>query len=272
MDAKQLIESGLLETYAMGLASAEEAKLVVEMVARYPEVKAELSAIEESLENFDRKNAVEPPAHLKEEILAGVSGSQFPVSGNGKRESKIVELQPKSNQFYKLAAMAASVALIFGIFYVQRLKEDVENLQNEVASINEDRVAMTIALRNSDSFATKLQNDIALLSKPGMKSIELKGMADVAPDAKAMAYANTSTGEVYLEIMNLPETPEGMQYQFWGIVDGKPVDAGMITFDEFAFTMREMKVVPNTTAYAISLEPKGGSQSPTGKIYVMGNS
>jgi anti-sigma-K factor RskA len=113
------------------------------------------------------------------------------------------------------------------------------------------------------------QNELAILKKPQMKAIELKGM-EPAPDAKAMVYANTTSGEVYLELVNLPAAPEGMQYQFWGIVDGKPVDAGMIELNADTAGMHAMKPVPNAVAYAISLEKKGGSPQPEGKIYVMG--
>ena len=127
-----------------------------------------------------------------------------------------------------------------------------------------------------DSLAKTLGNEknillaqVDLLKKPGMSSVELKGM-EVAPDAKAMAYANTKTGEVYLEIMHLPAAPDGMQYQFWGIVDSKPVSAGMIPLTGDTTGIHPMTKVVNASAYAISLEPMGGSQQPTGKIYVMG--
>lgn len=295
MNSREFIESGVLETYVMGLATAEEAKLVAEMTARYPEVKAELEAIEVTIEKFDRLNAVAPPAHLKAEILAQVSGSQFPVSGstnfvssststplsidsvgNKERGANIRSLNgsehgpPKQSNFFKYAAGVALILLLGSVYYNYTLSSKLNEAKNKV-----DNLDYAYYLRSSrahlDSLTIQELNDqIALLSTPGMKSIELKGM-DVAPDAKAMAYANTKTGEVYLEIMNLPAVPEGMQYQFWGIVEDKPVDAGMIPLEGDLSGIHPMTTVPNANAYAISLEPKGGSEQPTGKIYVMGN-
>jgi anti-sigma-K factor RskA len=262
----------------MGLASAEEAKLVADMVARYPEVKAELKVIEDSMENFDQKNAVEPPAHLKEKILAKVSGTPFPVSGN--HETKVVSIAPqKQSNVLKYAAAIAIILLTGSVLYNLSLSNKLNEQETAMAQSKntQDSILRSAKQRDSiiENYAMRIDNmvqEMTILKAPGMKSIELKGMQDVAPDAKAMAYANTTTGEVYLEIRNLPEAPEGMQYQFWGIVGGTPVNAGMIALDSDTYGIHSMTAVPNAVAYAISLEPKGGSPSPTGKIYVMGNS
>ncbi len=257
----------------MGHATEQEAKLVVEMAARYTEVKEELNAIEAAMENFDRQNAVEPPAHLKAKVLAKVSGSQFSVSGSGdgKSEAKVIELTPWSNRTLQYAAAILFLLFSGSVIYILLLREDLNSSEHTVAALDNKNDSLKAELTNQYYAIVNLSEDIALLKKPSMKSIELKGM-EVAPDAKAMVYANTTSGEVYLELVNLPPAPEGMQYQFWGIVDGKPVDAGMIPIDGDLSGIHPMKTVLNTTAYAISLEPKGGSQQPTGKIYVMGNS
>ena len=57
----------------------------------------------------------------------------------------------------------------------------------------------------------------------------------------------------------------------WTIVDGKPVDMGMIDA-EFSNRLLPMKASsPNAVAFAITLEKEGGSPSPTmEEMYVMG--
>lgn len=261
----------------MGLASAEEAKQVAEMAARYPEVKAELDAIEASMENFDQQNAVEPPPHLKQQILSKISAVQTPVSGERetKKETKVVSIAPPAqNNFFKYAAGVALVLLVGSAAYIftlsSRLNESEERIASLEGGLREARTADSV-MTIMEQQMTAARNELAILKSPSMKTIELKGM-EAAPDAKAMVYANTTTGDSYLEIMNLPAAPEGMQYQFWGIVDGKPVDAGMIPLEGDTAGIHPMKTIPNAVAYAISLEPKGGSQQPQGKIYAMGNS
>lgn len=276
----------------MGLATEQEAKLVADMVARYPEVKSELLAIEESMEEFDQRNAVEPPAHLKSQIIGKISDNELRISDSrsatvvsgvvGKKEAEKVRTlegstygQAKQNNFYKYAAAIAFILLIGGAWYIVQLSsmlnESNSQLMSMKGALREARVSDSLVTLMEQQL-TAANKELNILKSPSMKVIELKGM-EVAPDAKAMAYANTSSGEVYLEIMNLPPAPEGMQYQFWGIVDGKPVDAGMIPLEENELAgIHPMKTIPNSQAYAISLEPKGGSQQPQGKIYVMGTS
>ena len=271
----------------MGLASEQEAKQVAEMAARYPEVKAELEAVEASMEKFDKQNEVEPPAHVKTKILSQigstvqgstVQGSPSAVPGaeeRGKVRSlnDTVDTAQKQSSFFKYAAAVVFVLLVGSGIYILTLSSRIDEVETELTStkmaLNEMRVSDSMMTIMNEQL-TAANQQLEILKKPSMKAVELKGM-EAAPDAKAMAYANVSTGEVYLEIMNLPAAPEGMQYQFWGIVDGKPVDAGMIPLDDTT-GIHAMTTVKNAVAYAISLEPKGGSQQPQGKIYVMGNS
>jgi len=287
VDSKTFIESGALEAYVMGLATEQEAKLVMEMAAQYAEVKTELLAIEDAMRVFDGKNAVTPPVELKAKILARIGSSEFRVSGSassstvGNAES---ETQPKvrrlndaanaavakQSPFFKYAAAVALLLLIVSAYYNYSLSNKLDETTKQVAEIQAQNDQLNSTMASADSSVKKMIAEIMLLKTPAMKSVELKGM-EVAPEAKAMVYANTQSGEVYLELVNLPPAPDGMQYQFWGIVDGKPVDAGMIPLDGNLSGIHPMKTVTNSTAYAISLEPKGGSQQPQGKIYVLGN-
>jgi anti-sigma-K factor RskA len=66
----------------------------------------------------------------------------------------------------------------------------------------------------------------------------------------------------------MDKIPPGKQYQLWAIVDGKPVDAGMVGDCE---GLCKMKVINRAEAFAITLEKEGGSSAPTlTAMYVMG--
>ena len=69
---------------------------------------------------------------------------------------------------------------------------------------------------------------------------------------------------------NLPSVPEGMQYQLWAIIDGKPVDAGMISTEKGIYHIQKMKSFGRAEAFAITLEKAGGSPTPTmDQMYVI---
>ena len=103
--------------------------------------------------------------------------------------------------------------------------------------------------------------------------VSLDGLP-AAPEAAAKIFWMKNTGEVYIDASNLPEAPAGMQYQVWGIVDGKPVDGGMIitTKNEDKFRIHKMKSFGNlkVQAFAVTLETTGGNPTPKGDMYVMG--
>ena len=70
-------------------------------------------------------------------------------------------------------------------------------------------------------------------------------------------------------VNKMPQPSQGKQYQLWALVDGKPVDAGMV--DANCTTVCKMKNIPKAQAFAITLEKAGGSPSPTMEaMYVFG--
>ena len=101
--------------------------------------------------------------------------------------------------------------------------------------------------------------------------VSLKPMPNV-PDGAARIYWMQDTHEVYIDPSNLPKAPEGMQYQFWGIVDGKPVSGGMITTlkDGKTVHVQKMKSFGKAEAFAVSLEKAGPEKPAPSTVYVMG--
>ncbi|MEO6221544.1 MAG: hypothetical protein ABIO81_14010, partial [Ginsengibacter sp.] len=73
MNIKDTISSGLLELYALGLASPEQTDEVETIIAQHHEVKLELEEIQKSLETYAQAHAVEPPASVREKIFSRVT-------------------------------------------------------------------------------------------------------------------------------------------------------------------------------------------------------
>ncbi len=104
------------------------------------------------------------------------------------------------------------------------------------------------------------QEYIQFLASNQTEKIVLAGVPE-KPNAKALVFWNKENKHVMLSEVSLPETPKNMQYQLWAIVDGKPVDAGMLDLDAEG-KLLEMKTIESSQAFAITLEPMGGSASP----------
>lgn len=244
----------MLEMYALGLTSSQEAAQVAEWAKQYPEVKAELEAIEKSLEVYAMDHAVEPSNATRQNILAAI----------GKKEVKPAGIVRTISPAWKYAAAAAVVllfgSLYFNMSYYSKLKQAEADLDSSRAEL----VATNDKLREMNS-------DMDVIKNKYSQAVSLNGL-EVAPEAAAKIFWMKNTGDVYIDPTNLPEAPEGKQYQLWAIVDGKPVDGGMIitTKNEKSYHIQKMKSFGKADAFAVTLETTGGNPTPKGDMYVMG--
>ncbi len=260
MEIKDIISSGLLELHATGIASEAESAQVLEWAAQYPEVKEELDAVELTMEMYLISHAIEPSQELKQIVLNNLGDSNNQLAN--------VETAPvvSMNSRWKYMA-AASLLLLMGsvalnlVYYGKYQKADlaVEQAQQQLLASNER--------------ADALRQDMDVVQNKYSQPVSLDGLP-AAPDAAAKIFWMKNSGEVYIDPSNLPEAPTGMQYQLWGFVDGKPVDAGLIitTKNNNKFRIQKMKGFGKVKvqAFAVTLETIGGNTSPKGEIYVMG--
>lgn len=265
MDIREYIASGILESYTLGLTSDEESREVERMVARYPEIKAELEQVQLALEGYAAAFEKAPPAALKSKVMNAVTGSS--------QETHIVsidreeKMRSKSSSRFFVYLAAASIALLIGAgFYIKHLQERLDNQRHDMQQISADYDHLKKQM--DEQLA---QNDLMMqvIKDPRNRMIRLKGL-DIAPSSLATVYWNPASNETYLTINNLPEPPQGMQYQLWAIVEGQPVDAGMIDMSDEG--LHKMKSFANAQAFAITLEKEGGSPTPNlSAMYVMGS-
>lgn len=257
MKIEDIISSGLLELYAAGLTSAEETQQVQQWIVQYPEAAAELKAIELGLEAYAMGNAITPNAEVKQKIFAAINTAaeikHIPVASNGTGEARVLPLK----NYWKWAA-AASVALLIASVALNVMYFN----KYDIASKGLQQTQQQLALEQQR--ASDMKTDMEVVHSPFSIPVALKGM-ETMPDATAKIFWMQNTGEVMVDASNLPDAPKGMQYQFWGIVDGTPVDGGLIITNDKGkkFRMQPMKSFGKAQAFAISLEKEGGNPTPT---------
>jgi anti-sigma-K factor RskA len=99
---------------------------------------------------------------------------------------------------------------------------------------------------------------------------------ETSPTAKARLVFDNKTGKALLFVENLPDAPKGKTYQVWFISDPTKPTPGH-TFETGANGKAELRdQIPanslNSTIFAVTLEPVGGSAAPTGEKYLLGHS
>lgn len=255
MNIEEYISSGALEAYAAGALSDLERREVEENLVRYPELRAELKAIEEAQENFLQHVAVQPKSIVKEKLFASLTHQT--------NEAKVIKLSTQSTyvRIWKYAAAASiSLALIMSYLaysYRERWINTVVSLNNLIAQ--NQQIAEDYSIVNNR--INQIEKDVQILNDPSFKRIVMAGTAN-APEAMAYVYWNEESKEVYLSLQSMRELSQENQYQLWAIVDGTPVDAGV--FDGNLAGLLKMKAIgTGAGAFAVTIEPRGGKSSPT---------
>ena len=260
MNVKEYIQSGVVESYVLGLATDAEQKEFEQMCAEYPEIAQAKHAFERLLEEQLMQDAVEPPAVVRTKVFEAIRPD---VTGNGTPE-EIQEAPVRRMNVWKWVA-AASLILLAGTGYWAYITNEKykEVVAKQATTENE--------LQQKNSELTAMQEDARMMQNPNVKMAALKGTAN-APQALTTVFWDSASKDVYLFVNNLPQAPSEKQYQLWALVDGQPIDLGMLEVKEKRLLVK-MKNVQNAQAFAITLERRGrpNQDKPEGEMYVVGN-
>jgi anti-sigma-K factor RskA len=261
VEKEQIISGGLLELYVIGAASAEEVAQVELWKTQFPEISEEINKIEISLEQFAMANAVEPDESVKKVIFSTVkfNDSAYTNGDNDKIKAKVFSISPAWRSVAAAAMVILAGSIVLNILFYNRYKSADDNYfkSKEQLALQQQKL-------------DEMNTDMTVVQNKYSKAVSLNGL-EAAPDAAAKIFWIKNTGETYIDPSNLPEAPKGMQYQLWAIIDGKPVDGGMIKSAEGKnYRIQKMKTFGKVQAFAVTLETAGGNPTPKGKMFVMG--
>ena len=260
MNINDVISSGLLESYVLGTASAEDVSLVNKLCREHPELIKEIEAIEASLMNFSAGVAPAVNKDLKEKIA-----SQLTFDAEESPVAKVISIKTETEgrlNLYKLGMAASLLLFLTSLMYNVQLNHKLSKVSVELAELNAAKSYMADELKVQQASLKTMDSELHIVANPKVKTIALKGMNSLDKKS-AMIHMNMETNEVYFNASVLPATPTAKQYQLWAIVDGKPVDAGMIDMNSTASVFQKMKTIKGAQAFAVTIENMGGSPVPT---------
>lgn len=262
MNVKEYISSGVVESYVLGLATAAEQQEFEAMCQQYPEVLLARTQFEQALELQLLQDAVAPPVGLKKKIEDSVRSFEEPEA---QTFSKPHAAPVRRMNFWKLLAAASVAALIGVLIWAVSLNKNYQGAQQANNELQQQLNASTDKVAELEKTAQTLQT-------PGMKTATLLGTSN-APGSFANVYWDSATKNTYLLVNNMPKPASDKQYQLWALLDGQPIDLGVINQTIWQEKLLvKMNNVQNAQAFAITLEPKGGSAAPTmSAMYVSGN-
>jgi len=270
VDIQKYIASGILEEYALGLTSKEENLEIEGLLAEYPQLRQELNSIEEGLELLAAAESTPPPPELKQQIL-----NQLPPKGpqavdqqpTPTPKANTANLAPSSPfhwmmQLPWLLSLGLSMGLGLSACMYFTQKADKEELLGRLEEQKNQQTGLTKDVDSLNALLLACEEERNILSQPALERLELPG-TEGHPDKRATIFWNPQAQQTYLLAGQLPKLPDNQSYQLWAIVKGKPVDLGVLPNEAKKGSILPMKSVLQPQAFAITIEPKGGSASPT---------
>lgn len=109
-----------------------------------------------------------------------------------------------------------------------------------------------------------------IFSDPASRFIKLKGVKD---SSKLLIAWNPDKKQLWInkKASALPVNDKDHQYQLWAIRKLKPISLGVFDIRKTDSIMENMSSIDRASAFAVTLEPRGGSEKPTLKeMVVMG--
>lgn len=136
-------------------------------------------------------------------------------------------------------------------------------MQNELKQSRKKILALQ--LQNN-----KTEKDLYAFSDPATRFIKLKGIKD---SSVLLVTWNPEKKKLWInkKASTLPENDQEHQYQLWAIRKLKPISLGVFDVRKTDSIMESMSSIDRASAFAVTLEPRGGSEKPTLKqMVVMG--
>jgi len=221
--------------------------------------------------------AIRPKPELKGNILSKI---EIPARGKEQNmalaEERAVPVRPLYPEGHGKASaykwgFAASIAFfILSVALSFHFYSKWQQAENRLAEVLASEQLLARNARMTSLQLQRQEETLSILRNPEFKPVRLQGV-EANPEAWMTLYWNPRQQLVYVDQISLPAPPTGKQYQLWALADGKPVDAGLIEMPAGIAGLQQMKKISSAQAFAVTLEPAGGSKQPTlEELTVMG--
>ncbi|MAN58398.1 MAG: anti-sigma factor [Flavobacteriaceae bacterium] len=260
MNIEEIRTSGQLELYVTGSLPAEEVRELEQALAQYPELREDIEQLEATLIQLAEAATPPLPALVWTYILNAIRNVQ-----------KLDTQATTRTNWAAITGWAAAILCIAGIFWM--LKETNE-LREDIRYTTTQNVILEEQVQTTETQLANTNELLDILRSKEYAAFTLPGNQAVAPQAYAKVYFNKKDQIAYIDARGLPPAPQDKVYQVWSLImdpltprsvgllePSKEIEGGVYRFDN----------IPDPEAFGITLEPAGGSESPTlQQLYTLG--
>jgi anti-sigma-K factor RskA len=261
MKNRELIESGNLELYVFGLLSETETAEIAKIAADDADVQNEIVSIEKSVialsSSFAPTLSAENYNKIKQKLDI---------------DTDVIQLKPKSkSNLSQYIGWTAAAVFLLSCGYLYNLQQ---NNANEIDDLLNKKNVLEQTVSAKERLNNQINTSYSVLKDENNVVVKLAGQA-ISPTSSAKVYWNNKTNKVFIDASSLPTPPDGMVYQVWSLKLAPtltPTSIGLI--DNAEDKMKYLIEVDGTVgaeAFGITLEPAGGSKTPTmEQLYTLG--
>jgi anti-sigma-K factor RskA len=219
----------LAAAYALDALDGEDRARFEEHLAGCASCRNDLEAFRESAALLAYAEAgPEPPPALRARLL-DAARQERPTQS-------VVVLRPRRQLRFALAAAAAALVVAVGL--------------------GAWALSLSRSLDSERSARSSSETIAQILTDPSAKRLPVGNRGELVrgPDGRAV-----------LVVSGLPAAPRDKTYEAWVITNGSPTRAGLFRGGPRNVVLLRPSV-PKGGQVAVTLEPKGGSDAPTGKV------
>lgn len=254
---QELIQSGNLEAYVCGVLPQDEMQEISQRLKGNLILRNEVELIENCYMKLAQGLAPDAGENeIFDRLLKQIDSSTSSKKGYG---------------HYLGWAAAFALLLLSGYLYtsLNGMKGLNQNLEQQVTSTQQEKQFLESEIEDVQGLNQSYEEAIAFIKDKNTIKVNLAGQGDFAATS-AVAFHNAEQDVTYLDLDQLPEVPDGKTYQLWSLTLNPltPTSLGVVAKDD---TFLKIENPYATEAFGITLEPAGGSESPTlEQLYTLG--
>jgi anti-sigma-K factor RskA len=218
----------LIAPYVLDALEADERGRFEAHLALCEQCQAEMAGFLATAARLGEAESTAPPAALRERVvaLARTTQQERPVVTALSQRSRMRRLTPR----IAMAAAVAAAILGVGGFFIEHERAD---------DLSADRARFTTVMTADDATTTE---------------------GAVAGGGSLRVIASPSRDAAVVVGSSLDQLDAGRTYQVWRMRDGTPTSVGLLGRGPGVLYVKDIE---NANAFAVSVEPAGGSRQPT---------
>lgn len=226
----------LAGAYVLDALPADEERAFERHLETCEVCRLEVEELGETVARLGLAAAAAPPAGMRTEVLGRAAAQRQRSPRSATRPSLG---RPRSRVLAPLAAAAAASAVTFALADLR-----------EPAGLGRDPAVS------------------AVLAAEDVRTVQI----DAPGSVRASVHHSPLDGRAVLVVDDLDPLPGGQVYEVWSYRDGTPQPVGYLTQDgDGTAAVALPPAVEDGDSVAVTVEPEGGSQAPTGRVVARGD-